>query len=266
MNEGSPSSSAARGQRRLLFVLGLTAIYLIAEVTAGLLTNSLALLADAGHMLTDVLGLGMALFAIRFAQRPATPAKTYGFYRAEILAALANSVLLFGVAGYIVYEASRRLQQPPEIDSLPMLVVALGGLVVNLIGAKLLHTGSRLSLNVQGAFLEVVSDLLGSLGVIVAAAIIYFTGWWLADPIISIVIGLFMATAEERAGRPAGGHARPHEPRGYRGNHARCAGGSVGARPPRLDYHQRLRCHERARAGRRPTQQRCSARRSSDAA
>jgi cobalt-zinc-cadmium efflux system protein len=192
MNEGSPSSSAARGQRRLLFVLGLTAIYLIAEVAAGLLTNSLALLADAGHMLTDVLGLGMALFAIRFAQRPATPAKTYGFYRAEILAALANSVLLFGVAGYIVYEASRRLQQPPEIDSLPMLVVALGGLVVNLIGAKLLHTGSRLSLNVQGAFLEVVSDLLGSLGVIVAAAIIYFTGWWLADPIISIVIGLFI--------------------------------------------------------------------------
>ncbi len=185
-------SAAARSQRRLLLVLGLTAAYMVAEVVGGLLTNSLALLADAAHMLTDVLGLGMALVAIRFAQRPATPARTYGFYRAEILAALVNSVVLFGISGYILYEAWRRFQAPPEVSSLPMLAVAVGGLVVNLIGARLLHAGAGESLNVRGAFLEVVADLLGSLGVILAAVIIHFTGWWPADPLISVVIGLFI--------------------------------------------------------------------------
>ncbi len=192
-HEGSHGgSAAARSQRRLLVVLGLTMTYMVVEAVGGLLTNSLALLADAGHMLTDVLGLGMALLAIRFAQRPATPVKTYGLYRAEILAALVNSVVLFGIAGYILYEAWRRFQAPPEVSSLPMLAVAVGGLVVNLIGVRLLHTGAGESLNVRGAFLEVVADLLGSLGVILAAGIIYLTGWWLADPIISVVIGLFI--------------------------------------------------------------------------
>ena len=185
-------SAAAKGQRRLAIVLGLTSAYLVAEVIGGLLTNSLALLADAGHMLTDVLGLAMALFAIRFAQRPATPAKTYGFYRTEILAALINGLVLFGIAVFILYEAWRRFQDPHEIASLPMLLVAVGGLVVNLIGVKLLHAGAGESLNLRGAFLEVLSDLLGSLGVILAAAIIYFTGWWPADPLISVVIGLFI--------------------------------------------------------------------------
>ncbi len=185
-------SAAAQHQRRLVVVLVLTSTYLVAEVVGGLLTNSLALLADAGHMLTDVLGLAMALAAIRFGQRPATPAKTYGFYRTEILAALANSVVLVGVAGYILVEAWRRFQAPPDIASLPMLLVATGGLVVNLIGAKLLHAGAGESLNVQGAFLELSSDLLGSIGVILAALIISLTGWWQADPIISVVIGLFI--------------------------------------------------------------------------
>lgn len=186
------TSSAAQHQTRLFVVLGLSTTYLLIEVIGGLLTNSLALLADAGHMLTDVLGLAMALFAIRFAQKPATPAKTYGFYRAEILAALANGVLLFGIAAYILYEAYERFRQPEEIASLPMLVVAVGGLIVNIIGAWLLMGGSRESLNVRGAFLEVVSDLLGSLGVIVAAIVIYFTGWWQIDPLISVGIGLFI--------------------------------------------------------------------------
>jgi cobalt-zinc-cadmium efflux system protein len=176
----------------LLIVLALTAFYLLAEVIGGLLTNSLALLADAGHMLADVLGLAMALFAIRFAQRPATPAKTYGFYRTEILAALVNSVVLFGIAGFILYEAWRRFQAPPEIQSLPMLLVAAGGIVVNLLGIWLLHAGARESLNMQGAFLEVFSDLLGSIGVIAAAVIIYSTGWWPADPLVSVAIGLFI--------------------------------------------------------------------------
>src|SRR6478609_4443006 len=119
-------SASARFAPRLLAVLVLTTLYLLAEVVGGLLTGSLALLADAGHMLTDVLGLGMALFAIRFARRTATPARTYGFYRAEILAAVANSIVLFGIAGYILYEAWHRFTEPTEIKSLPMLLVALG--------------------------------------------------------------------------------------------------------------------------------------------
>ena len=185
-------SAAGQNQTRLMIVLGLTTTYLIIEVVGGLLTNSLAMLADAGHMLTDVLGLAMALFAIRFAQKPATPAKTYGFYRAEILAAVANGVLLFGVAIYILYEAYQRFREPQAIDSLPMLLVAIGGLIVNVIGAWLLMGGSSESLNIRGAFLEVISDLLGSLGVIIAAIVIYFTGWWQVDPLISVGIGLFI--------------------------------------------------------------------------
>jgi cobalt-zinc-cadmium efflux system protein len=189
---GAGGSAAGRRLGPLTVVLGLTTAYMLAEALGGWLTGSLALLADAGHMLTDVLGLAMALFAIRFAQRPATPARTYGFYRGEILAALVNSVVLFAVSGYILVEAWHRLQAPHEIKSLPMLAIAAGGLVVNLIGVKLLHQGASESLNVQGAFLEVLSDLLGSLGVIVAAVIVLLTGWWPADPLVSVLIGLFI--------------------------------------------------------------------------
>jgi len=180
-------SAAARSQRRLAIVLGLTATYMLVEVAGGLLTNSLALLADAAHMLTDVLGLGMALAAIRFAQRPATQARTYGFYRAEILAALVNSLVLFGIAAYILYEAWRRFQAPPDVSSLPMLAVATGGLIVNLIGARLLHAGTGESLNVRGAFLEVVADLLGSLGAATGA---------LASGIPMLLVGGVPATAD----------------------------------------------------------------------
>jgi cobalt-zinc-cadmium efflux system protein len=186
------ASAAARSAPRLLAVLVLTSLYLLAEVVGGLLTGSLALLADAGHMLTDVLGLGMALFAIRFAQRPATPARTYGFYRAEILAAAANSIVLFGIAGYILFEAWHRFNEPPEIKSLPMLAVAIGGLVVNLVGVRLLHGGADESLNLRAARLEVLADLLGSVGVVLAALVIQFTGWWPADPLVSVVIGAFI--------------------------------------------------------------------------
>ena len=166
--------------------------YLVAEVVGGLLTGSLALLADSGHLLTDVLGLSMALAAIRFARRPATPGKTYGFYRAEILAALVNSIVLLGVAGWIFFAAWERLAAPVTVQAWPMLVVAVGGLVVTVTGARLLHAGAKESLNMRGAFLELVGDLLGAIGTIVAAVIILSTGWTVADPLISAVIGLLI--------------------------------------------------------------------------
>ncbi len=185
-------SAGAQHRRALTVTFGLTFTYFIVEVVGGLLTNSLALLADAAHMLTDVFGLGLALFAIWISQRPANAAKTYGYYRVEILAALANALVLFWISFYILYEAYRRFQEPPEVNSLPMMVVAAVGLAVNLVGIYNLRRGSKESLNVQGAFLEVVSDTLGSLGVIVAGLIMYFTGWYYADPIFSVLIGLFI--------------------------------------------------------------------------
>lgn len=188
----SELSAGAQHRRALKITFGLTSGYFIVEVIGGILTNSLALLADAAHMLTDVGGLGLALFATWISQRPASEEKTYGYYRVEILAALINAVVLFLLSFYILYEAYRRFQEPPEVQSLLMLGVALVGLVINLIGIYNLRRGSKESLNVQGAFLEVVSDMLGSVGVIIAALIMYFTGWYYADPIFSVLIGLFI--------------------------------------------------------------------------
>jgi cobalt-zinc-cadmium efflux system protein len=185
-------SAAGKNRRSLVVIFCLTSAYMIAEVAGGLWTNSLALLADAGHMLTDAGSLGLALLAIRFAQRAATPQKTYGYYRAEILAALLNGAVLLLVSFYILYEAWRRFQAPPEVLSRPMLVIAVVGLLVNLVGIKLLHGSAGQSLNIRGAYLEVLSDLLGSLGVIVASVVMLTTGWLLADPIISIGIGIFI--------------------------------------------------------------------------
>lgn len=188
----SYGSASARRQKALTIVLALSVGYMFAEVAGSLLTNSLALLADAGHMLTDVFGLAMALAAIRFARRPATPAKTYGFYRGEILAALINGLILFGIACYILYEAWSRFREPPPVQSVPMLAVAFGGLMVNLIGLRLLHANAGESLNLQGAYLEVLSDLFGSVSVIVAAVLIYFTSWQQVDPLVSALIGVFI--------------------------------------------------------------------------
>jgi cobalt-zinc-cadmium efflux system protein len=181
-------SAAAVGARRLGLVLLLVLGYLVVEVVAGILTNSLALLADAGHMFTDAAGIGLALVAIWFAQRPATPEKSFGYYRVEIFAAIANAIILFGVAAYILYEAVQRLAAPPDVVGLPMLVVAVVGLVVNLVSLRLLHAGAQTSLNLRGAYLEVVGDLLGSVAVIVAALVISLTGWAPIDPIASVVI------------------------------------------------------------------------------
>ncbi|HWN09064.1 MAG TPA: cation diffusion facilitator family transporter [Pyrinomonadaceae bacterium] len=189
---GHVHSGAGRNKWRLAIVLGLTSAYMIAEIVGGLLTHSLALLADAGHMLTDVAGIGLALLAIQFAERPATPERTYGFYRVEILAALINAVVLIGISGYILYEAYQRFRSPQEVQSAAMLGVATVGLVVNLIGIRLLRSASEESLNMKGAYFEVLSDMLTSVGVIVAAVIMLTTGWYYADPIISAGIGLFI--------------------------------------------------------------------------
>ncbi len=189
---GHGHTAAGRHQRSLMMTLLLTSGFLVAEVIGGLLTQSLALLADAGHMLTDVGGLALAFFAIRFAARSATPDRTYGYYRAEILAALANAVVLAGISIYILFEASQRFRNPPEVAIGTMLLIALIGLGVNLIGMVVLRGGSSESLNLQGAYFEVLSDMLSSLGVIAAAVIMWTTGWRYADPLVSAGIGLFI--------------------------------------------------------------------------
>lgn len=189
---GAAGTAAAQHAGRLAWALGLTATYMVAEVIGGLVTGSLALLADAAHMMTDVGGLALALLAIRFAEREATPERTYGYLRMEVLSALTNAVVLLLLTVYILYEAYQRFQAPPEIRSGPMLAVAAVGLVVNLISMRLLAGGSSESLNVKGAYFEVLSDMLGSVGVIVAALLMMWKGWALADPIIGAGIGLFI--------------------------------------------------------------------------
>ena len=185
-------SAGARHKRPLAIALGLTATYMVVEVIGGVVFNSLALLSDAGHMLTDVAGLGMALAAIQAGESRRSPSHTYGLYRLEVLAALANSLLLFGVAGYVLYEAVQRLSDPPDVPGLPLLVVAAVGLMVNLVSFMLLRRGQSESLNVRGAFLEVVSDALGSAGVLVAGIVLLTTGWPYVDPIVGAGIGLFI--------------------------------------------------------------------------
>lgn len=185
-------SGAGKNTGRLKLALALTSTYLVVEVIGGIVTGSLALLADAGHMLTDVAGMALALFAIWFASKPATPERTYGFYRAEILAAMTNAIVLFFISGYILYEAWQRFQEPQVVESGPMVIVATVGLIVNIVSAWMLRSSSEESLNMRGAYLEVISDMLGSIGVIIAAAIIYFTGWYYADPLFSVFIGLFI--------------------------------------------------------------------------
>jgi cobalt-zinc-cadmium efflux system protein len=162
------------------------------EFIVGFATNSLALISDAAHMGTDVLGLGMALAAITLASRAGSRQRTYGLYRLEVLAALANGLLLFGVSGYVIWEAIQRFAEPPTVPGLPLLLIAVVGLIVNIVSFRLLAKGAKESLNVKAASLEVLGDLLGSVGVILAAIIIFTTGWAYADPIIGVAIGLFI--------------------------------------------------------------------------
>lgn len=177
---------------RLGVVLALTSVYLVLETAGALLTRSLALLADAGHMLADVMGLALALFAAWFARRPASLQRTFGYYRVEVLAAALNAFLLFAIAGYIIFEAYRRLRSPVEVLSAPMLAVAAVGLAVNLVGVLLLRAVAGQNLNLRAAYLEVVNDALGSLAVLVSGAVMAVTGWWRADPVVSIFLGLLI--------------------------------------------------------------------------
>lgn len=196
--------ASARHVRPLLISLGLIVAFLIVQVVAGFVTGSLALLSDSGHMATDALGLGMALAAIRAASNAQShPQRTFGLYRLEILAALANAVLLFGVAGYIGFEAVNRLDDAREVASAPVLIVGVIGLVVNVIAFLLLRAGAKESLNVQGAYLEVMADMLGSVGVIVAAVVWGVTGWTWVDPVIGAVIGISILPRAWKLGRTA---------------------------------------------------------------
>jgi cobalt-zinc-cadmium efflux system protein len=195
---------AARYKGRLVAALALLSVVTVVEVVAGFATNSLALLSDAGHMLTDVGGLGMALAAVHVADHSSLRrGRTFGLYRLEILAALANALLLFGVAIYVLVEAVRRWNDPADVLAGPMLAVAIVGLVANVAAFGLLRDGSRDSLNVRGAYLEVMSDLLGSVGVILAAVVLQVTGWDWVDPAVGVAIGLFILPRAWRLGAQA---------------------------------------------------------------
>jgi len=178
--------------RALAVALGITASFFVIELVGGILTNSLALQTDAFHMLTDVVALAYALVAVRIAQRPITLKRTYGYYRVEILSAFLNGILLWAVVLFIFYEAFQRIQQPAGVQSLNMLIIAMLGLVANGLVAATLSRSRNESLNIKGAFLHVVADILGSLGAISAGLIMFFTGWYQADPIASILIGVLV--------------------------------------------------------------------------
>ncbi len=179
-------------RRKLFFILSLTALYMVAEVIGGIITNSLALLADAGHMLGDVTALSMSFLATFIIEKPASDEKTYGYYRTEIIVALINGVLLIGISFFILYKGIMRFISPQEVKGFLMMMIASGGLVINLIGLATLHSSSRHNLNVKGAFYHVIGDALGSVGAITAGLIIYFFKFYYADIIISFLIGILI--------------------------------------------------------------------------
>ncbi len=189
-HHGHDHDHRAGSRKALGWALALTAGFMAVEFAGGWLSGSLALISDAGHMLTDALALGLALLAVRFASTPASGRKTYGFYRLEILAALANGVVLVLLAGYIFYEAFQRFRSPAEIRTGLMIAVAFIGLLVNLACFLILRSSSRHSLNVRGAFLHVTGDLLSSAAVVTGGLIIRFTGWTAVDPALGVLIGL----------------------------------------------------------------------------
>jgi cobalt-zinc-cadmium efflux system protein len=189
----APASASGRYVRSLTIALSIGAGFMVLEFVVGFATGSLALISDAAHMFTDVLGVGMALIAIILARRSGpTVSRTFGLYRAEVLAALGNAILLFGVAGYVLVEAVGRISDPPAVAGLPVLLAATAGLVANIVSFAVLRSGAKESLNVRGAYLEVLADLIGSVGVLLSGALTLFTGWRYADPIIGVAIGLFV--------------------------------------------------------------------------
>ena len=200
-HRGSAGEERRKDARRLFFALGLTGTIAVAEVVGGFLTNSLALMSDAGHMLMDVSALALSLLALWFAGKPADQKKTYGYYRMEILSALVNGVLLLGITGFILWEAWERLRAPAEVKLGPMAVVAAIGLLANLGALGFLH--STHSMNVRGAFLHVLGDALSSVGVLLGAGLMALTGWFIVDPLISLLISMVIVYGAVRLVRDA---------------------------------------------------------------
>lgn len=197
-------SASGRYSRRLVISVVVLAASLVLQVVVGLATSSLALLSDAGHNFTDVLGIVMALAAITAARASGrNDSRTFGLYRAEVLAALANAVLLFGVAAWVVVESVHRFTDPPEVPGLPLMLTAIAGLAANLVVFGLLRQGAKESINLRGAYLEVISDTLGSIGVLIAGLVMLVWGWPYADPLIAIAIGLFILPRTWSLGRQA---------------------------------------------------------------
>jgi cobalt-zinc-cadmium efflux system protein len=188
----SDDQAYASTQSSMLIVLSITALVMIAEIIGGLLANSLALLSDAGHMLTDILALGLSIIAMRFAQKPPTASKTFGFYRLEILAALFNGILLLFISFYIFYEAYQRLVHPEEIKGLFMLVVAAIGLLANGVGIVILRKSALRNLNIKSAFFHIVGDTISSGGVIAGGLVILYTEWYIVDSLIGVFIGMLI--------------------------------------------------------------------------
>jgi cobalt-zinc-cadmium efflux system protein len=212
---GAPASASGRYVRSLTIALGIGAGFMVLEFVVGFTTGSLALISDAAHMFTDVLGVGMALTAIILARRTGpTVSRTFGLYRAEVLAALGNAILLFGVAGYVLVEAFGRIGDPPAVPGLPVLLAASAGLLANVVSFAVLRSGAKESLNVRGAYLEVLADLIGSVGVLISGALTLLTGWRYADPIIGVAIGLFVLPRTWALARRALRILFQHAPRG----------------------------------------------------
>jgi cobalt-zinc-cadmium efflux system protein len=187
------ASASGRHVGSLSVVFAIIAVFMLVEFAVGLTVSSLALISDAAHMLTDVVGVGLALTAILVARSTTDrPCRTFGLYRAEVLAALANAVLLFGVAGYVIIEAAGRFADPPEVPGLPVLIAAGLGLLANVIAFFLLRKGSVDSLNIRGAYLEVLADLVGSIGVLISGMVTLLFGWRYADPVTGVAMGLFV--------------------------------------------------------------------------
>jgi cobalt-zinc-cadmium efflux system protein len=233
MSHGHDHGRAA-GRRALLVALVLTASYTAVEVVGGVLTNSLALLADAVHMLSDNVALALALFAVWLAGRPATPERTYGYKRAEVLVALANGVALVALAIWIFVEAARRFDDPPEVLGGWMLAIALLGVVVNVASGLVLSRARRGNLNVEAAFRHVFADLLGSIGVAIAAVVVLTTGWLEIDPIVSVVIGLLVLASSWSILRDSTEMLLESVPRGL---DARTVGGRLAAAEGVVEVH-----------------------------
>lgn len=208
-------SAGGRHLRRLWIAVGLGAVTFVLQVSVGFATSSLALLADSAHVLTDILGVALAAVAIMVARRAGRGSgRTFGLYRSEVLAALVNALLLFIVAGWVLYEAIGRFTAPPEVPGLPVTIVATVGLLMNVVAFLLLRSGAKESLNVRGAYLEVMADMVGSIGVLVSGLLMLAFGWRYADPIIGVGIGLFVLPRAWRLGRSALRILFQHAPEG----------------------------------------------------